>query len=166
MSDLSNLRERLLAHAEPCDVQGLLTDARTIPLSYSRHTPGIHPVRPDLEPVAFESKLEGRAISLLANFRELIELRSQPITLVYRSRGSLLRYTPDFWVRLSQVPSELEDLGFARETFVEIKPWRRAVAQESLLARKFSALRQATGKPVVLLTDMDIPPHMGGFHGH
>jgi len=165
MCNLSSLRERLLAHTEPCDIQGLLPDARTIPLSYGRHTPGVHPVRPDLEPVEFESNLEGRAISLLANFCELIELRSQPVTLVYRSRGSLLRYTPDFWVRLSQVPPELEEFGFERETFVEIKPWRRAAAQESLLARKFSALRQATGKSVVLLTDMDIPPYVGGFHG-
>lgn len=166
MCDIDSMRARLDVHVEPCDIQGILHDGRRVPLSYDRHVTGVHPVRPDIGPVEFESQLEARAISLLARFTELTDLRSQPLTLVYRSRGSLLRYTPDFHASLTRVPDELAALGFDRETFIEVKPWRRAAAQEALLARKFSALRQATGLPVVLLTDLDIPPFaVGGIHG-
>lgn len=167
MCDIDSMRARLDAHEEPCDIQGVLRDARRIPLSYGRHMTGVHPVRPDIGPVEYESQLEARAISLFARFTELAGLRSQPLTLVYRSRGSMLRYTPDFHVSLTHVPDELALLGFERETLVEVKPWRRAAAQEAMLARKFSALRKATALPVVLLTDLDIPPfEVGGAHGY
>lgn len=166
MCDIDSIRARLDAHVEPCCIQRILYDQRRVPLSYGRHMTGVHPARPDIGPVEFESQLEARAISLLARFTELAGLRSQPLTLVYRSRGSMLRYTPDFHVSLIRVPDELAVLGFERETYVEVKPWRRAAAQETLLARKFSALRQATGLPVVLLTDLDIPPFAtGGIYG-
>lgn len=167
MCDIDSIRARLDAHDEPCDIQGVLRDGRRIPLSYGRHVTGVHPVRPDIGPVEYESQLEARAISLFARFTELTSLRSQPLTLVYRSRGSMLRYTPDFLVSLGHVPNELALLGFGHETFVEVKPWRCAAAQEALLARKFSALRKATGLPVVLLTDLDIPPSaFGGAYGY
>ncbi|MCA0325120.1 MAG: hypothetical protein LCH89_05905 [Proteobacteria bacterium] len=157
-AEAQSLRGRLAAPEKPLDIEILRVQegVRVIPISRSRHVRGWHPVRPDHPSIAFESKVEARLITWMARLPELVAIRSQPVTVDYRFVGTRGRYTPDFFVELSEIPDELKQLGFARETYVEIKPLKRALSAESKLSRKFAAVRKACKCPVVLLTDCDL----------
>ena len=161
MSSMNELRERLAAPQSPVIIEGILPEARRIPLSYGRHMPGWHPVRRCHPPVPVESRLEARVVSTLADVADVQKIQAQPVTIVYRLDGRIHRYTPDFLITLTQIPEPLEKLGFGKQTYLEVKPQRRALQAEHRLRHKFAALRQATGLPVVLVTDWDLPPRAG-----
>lgn len=159
-SEAQRLRGRLTAPIDPAQIEILRVqpEARVIPLSYSRHVRGWHPVRPGHGSIAYESKLEATLITRLARFAALVSIRSQPVTVHYRQAGLRGRYTPDFLVMLSQVPAELAALGFGLQTYIEVKPLWRSLRNEARLARQFAALRTASGLPVVLVTSWDLSP--------
>lgn len=131
-------------------------DHRLIPLSRSRHVRGWHPVRPGHGTIGFESKLERRVIDVLASYSELIRICSQPVTVTYREEDETRAYTPDFFVQLHDVPLALAELGFGSQTYVEVKPYFLALKIRDRLSRRFAVLGQATGRPVVLITDLDL----------
>ncbi|MFK3648012.1 hypothetical protein ACI2IY_06180 [Lysobacter enzymogenes] len=138
------------------EIEGVVPDYRRIPLSRSTHMRGWHPVREGHPAVAFESYLERRVITVLARYPQLVLIKSQPATIFYRHNGRAYRYTPDFLVQLSEVPIGLKALGFETQTYVEVKPQRRAIEAEDALRRQFSVVRQATGHAVALITDWDL----------
>ena len=138
-------------------IEKIKPDHRVIPPSRSHHMRGWHPVRPGHGATPFESRLECRTISALVAFPELVSVRSQPVTVTYRGDGVALRYTPDLLVTLSTVPEELTTLGFGLETYIEVKPFWRALSVADKLARQFAALRIAMKLPVVLVTELDLP---------
>lgn len=158
------LRAALAAAPVPddCHIARVEPDRRVIPISRGRHVRGWHPIRPDHPAVAFESKLECHLLTALARFDELVRVRSQPVTVSYTVQGTHYRYTPDFLVELSKVPNALARAGFARQTYVEVKPLRRALRVEPTLRRQFPVLRQATQTPVTLITDWDLFLTTGG----
>lgn len=128
---------------------------RVIPISRGRHVRGWHPVRSGHEAVGFESLLERRVIDALVGYRELIRIVSQPVTVTYREGGRKRSYTPDFHVRLRSVPRALAEFGFGIQTYVEVKPYPEAARIRSRLSRRFAVLAEATGHPIVLITDLD-----------
>lgn len=159
MCCIPDLRGRLAVPTAPYEIEGVIPDYRRIPLSRSAHVRGWHPVREGHPAIAFESNLERRVISALARYRQLRRIKTQPVTVLYRQNGRAHRYTPDLLVQLSKVPAPLRALGFETETYVEVKPLRRAIEAEDTLRRQFSVLRQATGTAVALVTDWDLEPN-------
>ncbi|MEG3791252.1 hypothetical protein V1318_14070 [Lysobacter sp. CCNWLW3] len=162
---MTDLRGRLaVPTTDPYEIEGIVPDHRRIPLSHSTHVRGWHPVREGHPAVAFESYLERRAISALARYRQLVWIKTQPVTILYRHDGRAHRYTPDLLVQLSEVPAALAALGFEALTYVEVKPQRRAIEAEQTLRRQFSVVRQATGHAMALITDWDLPADEGQEH--
>jgi len=157
--EAQSLRERLVASgsvaATPID--SIEYGRRVIPISRGHHVRGWHPVRPDHGAVPFESDLECRVLTALVAFEGFVSVRSQPMTVFYRHDGRRVRYTPDFRISLSKVPVELAALGFAQETYVEVKPLWRALRVEAKLYRQFAVTRIATACPIVLVTECDLP---------
>lgn len=143
--------------AENLTVSKLVTGQRVIPLSYGSHVRGVHPVGSGHPPVPFESKLEASTISSLAALREFAGIQSQPVTVSYRWRNGSYRYTPDLRLQLHTVPGQLRRLGFGLDTFVEVKPLKHAWRDQMALHRRFTAMRAATHRPIVLVTDYDLP---------
>ena len=155
---VDRLREHLArTDIERWQIEQIKPDHRVIPPSRGHHMRGWHPVRPGHGAIAFESRLECRTISALVAFPELVRVRSQPVTVTYRDAGVALRYTPDLFVTLSSVPEELAGLGFGLETYVEVKPFGRALSTQDKLIRQFAALRSAMNLPVALFTELDLP---------
>ena len=165
---VQRLREHLATtDIEKWQIEKIKPDHRVIPPSRGHHMRGWHPVRPGHGAIAFESRLECRTISALVDFPELVGVRSQPVTVTYRDEGVALRYTPDLFVTLSSVPEELAELGFGLETYVEVKPFCRALSVQDKLVRQFAALRSAMNLPVVLFTEHDLPRMRREVgHGH
>ena len=143
--------------AENLAVTKLVVGQRVIPLSYASHVRGWHPVGPGHPSVPFESKLEASTISSLAALREFAGIQSQPVTVSYRWHNATYTYTPDLRVQLRVVPAQLRRLGFGSDTFVEVKPLKRAWCDQMALHRRFTAIRAATHLPIVLVTDHDLP---------
>lgn len=156
MCCIPDLRDRLAVPTTSYEIEGVIPDYRRIPLSRSSHVRGWHPVREGHPAIAFESNLERRVITALAQYSQLVRIKTQPVTVLYRHNGRAHRYTPDLHVQLSEVPAALKEVGFHTETYVEVKPQRRAIEAEDRLRRQFSALRQATGHAVALITDWDL----------
>lgn len=129
---------------------------RKIPMSRGAHTRGWHPVRKGHGAIAFESRLERKVIDALATHDALVSMRSQPITVTYWDSLVSRHYTPDFLVRLAKVPKELARLGFGEQTYLEVKPLEKALAEREWLARRFAALSAATPWPAVLVTEWDL----------
>lgn len=157
MCCISDLRGRLAVPTTiSFEIEGVVPDYRRIPLSRSTHMRGWHPVREGHPAIPFESYLECRVISALARYPQLVCIKAQPVTILYRHSGRAHRYTPDFLVQLSEVPVGLKALGFEALTYVEVKPQRRAIEAEETLHRQFSVIRQATGHAIALITDWDL----------
>lgn len=163
-SEATHLRGRLAAPIDPTVIDILLVreDARVIPLSYGSHVRGWHPVRPGHGSIAFESKLEAKWITRLAQFPELASIVSQPITVHYQHAGIRRRYTPDFLVELFRLPAELAALGFGQRTLVEVKQLNCARRAEAELVHKFAAARLACGHSTALVTNADLSPKARG----
>lgn len=158
------LRQQLILESKLGDlsIKDVAYEKRVIPLSRSRHVRGWHPVKSRHGAIGFESKLECAAISALATHYELLSIRSQPITVSYTYEERLRTYTPDFLVYLSDVPTCLAEMGFGAKTYVEVKPLRMAEVLKERLNLQFAVIRRATGLPIVLLTEVDIPLISGG----
>lgn len=137
-------------------IQRVEQSRRKIPMSRGAHTRGWHPVRKGHGAIAFESRLERKVIDGLATHDALVLLRSQPITVTYWDGLISRHYTPDFLVRFGSVPRELARLGFAEQTYLEVKPLERALIEREPLARRFAALSAATCLPAVLVTEWDL----------
>ena len=151
------LRQRCTSHdSDGTNIQSITHQERIVPLSHRHHVRGWHPVRPGHVSIAFESKLEASIISALANYKELVEIESQPITVRYSYFGITRRYTPDLLVTFSEVPVALARLGFKKKTYVEVKPLVRAMSLIKKLRLQFAVIRKATALPIVLLTDSDL----------
>lgn len=129
---------------------------RKIPMSRGAHTRGWHPVRRGHGAIAFESRLERKVIDALATHDALVSLQSQPMTVTYWDGLVSRHYTPDFLVCLTRVPDELARLGFGEQTYLEVKPLEKALADRESLARRFAALSAATPRPAVLVTEWDL----------
>jgi hypothetical protein len=143
--------------AESLAVTKWVETQRVIPLSYGDHVRGVHPVRTGHPPVLFESKLEASTISSLVVLPGFEGIQSQPVTVHYRWHDKSYRYTPDLRVQLRFVPDQLRRLGFGFDTFVEVKPLKRAWRDQMALHRRFTAMRTASYQPIVLVTDQDLP---------
>ncbi len=141
---------------QPCVLERIDTQGRRIPLSYSHHVRGWHPVRSGFAPVPFESLLESAFIAWFANRPELTSLATQSHTFHYRFGRSRCRYTPDLLVGLSHVPTPLRALGFGLLTVIEVKPFERAFAMETALRHKLHIARETLHCPAVLLTELDL----------
>lgn len=63
------------------------------------------------------------------------------------------RYTPDFLVDFESVTVVLTILGFALQTYVEVKYAEQAAADRNLVMARLDALQRATGLPAVLLDE-------------
>lgn len=147
-------------------VKAIALKARNIPLSYSGHVRGHHPVRDGHEAVQFESLTERAFIAAVASLPELVSIESQPLTIYFTADGQRRRYTPDFVVRLSEVPPALECLGFGLETYVECKPADLVPAHHDELDRNFRAMGIAVRAPMLLITDEDLASGaLGVTHG-
>lgn len=127
--------------------------ARRIPLSHGAHVTGWHPVRPGHGMVQFESALERDCIAFLAGHPGFIEIKSQPTTITFAYAGRVRRYTPDFLVAFEGVPENLAALGFAPQTYVEVKYAEQAAVDRNIIAARLQGLRQVTGRPAVLLDE-------------
>lgn len=141
--------------APPYSILKIRHGHRVIPISRGRHVRGWHPVRHGHDAVGFESQLERRVIDALAGYGELIRIASQPVTVTYREGGRTRSYTPDFLVRLRSVPLALTEIGFGIQTYVEVKPYSEALKIRDRLSRRFAVMAEATGHPVILITDLD-----------
>lgn len=122
--------------------------ARTIPRSRRAHIRGIHPVMPGHQATPFESLNEKYFIDLISALPGFQRIQSQPITVEYLLDGRRRQYTPDFLVDFDPVPSSL--LGYARQTFVEVKPFEIAIANLAKLSMLLSLVRVATGRAAAL----------------
>ena len=127
--------------------------ARRIPLSYGAHVTGWHPVRPGHGMVQFESALERDCIGFLARHPRFLRIKSQPITITFVHAGHARRYTPDFLAGFECVPDTLATLGFALQTYIEVKYAEQVAAHRDLVTARLEALRHATGLPAVLLDE-------------
>jgi len=162
------IRHRLSVDDLPdIDVRKVAFGQRIVPLSHASHVRGWHPVRLHHAPIPFESKLEASVISAFAAMDELRRIQSQPVSVSYRWQGATYRYTPDLRVQLRIVPSRLRRFGIGVDTFIEVKPLRRAWGEQAALHRRFSAIRIALDRPMVLVTDADLPQLLWEIcHGH
>lgn len=127
--------------------------ARRIPLSHGAHVTGWHPVRPGHGMIQFESALERDCIGFLARHSGFLRIRSQPITVTFAHAGRARRYTPDFLADFECVPDALAILGFALQTYVEVKYAQQAADDLDVVTARLDALRQSTGLPAVLLDE-------------
>ena len=127
--------------------------ARRILLSHGAHVTGWHPVRPGHGMVQFESALERDCIGFLARHPGFLRIKSQPTTISFVHAGHARRYTPDFLADFECVPDTLTTLGFALQTYVEVKYAEQAAADRDLVTARLDALRHATGLPAVLLDE-------------
>jgi len=116
-------------------------------------------VRPGHGMVQFESALERDCISFLARHPEFVRIKSQPTTIVFGYSGASRRYTPDFLVELESVPAFLARLGFALQTYVEVKYAEQAATEHDVITARLNALQQATGLGTVLLDEGTIRPN-------
>jgi hypothetical protein len=137
-------------------IKSVVPGYRKVPLSYWGHARGYHPVREGHGMVSWEGLTERDAIACLSDFDELIRIESQPATIFYQCDEEDHRYTPDFAVYLSDVPFELECLGFATVTYLECKPAWRVPLESANLDRSFRAARLAFQHPTLLITDLDL----------
>lgn len=144
-----------LAHLSPPSVVDIKPRHRRIPLSRAKHVRGWHPVRPGHGAVGFESKLESRFLTFIAQAASELTAQSQPITITYLIDGRRRRYTPDFLIHLPHVPELLSPWGFGLQTYMEIKPLGRVLALGSAWLMRMAALR-ALGTNVALVTDEDL----------
>jgi len=103
--------------------------------------------------VQFESALERDCVGFLAGHPGFLRIRSQPITIAFAHSGSVQRYTPDFLADFESVPDALATLGFALQTYVEVKYADQAAADRCIVTARLDALRQSTGLPAVLLDE-------------
>ena len=103
--------------------------------------------------VQFESALERDCIGFLARQPGFLRIRSQPVTVTFAHAGSIRRYTPDFLADFECVLDTLATLGFALQTYVEVKYAEQAAADRDLVIARLDALRHATGLPAVLLDE-------------
>lgn len=127
--------------------------ARRIPLSHGAHVTGWHPVRPGHGMVQFESALERDCIGFLARHPGFLRIRSQPTTITIVHAGRARPYTPDFLADFESVPDTLATLGFALQTYIEVKYAEQVAADRDLVTARLDALRHATGLPAVLLDE-------------
>ncbi len=127
--------------------------ARRIPLSHGAQVTGWHPVCPGHGMVQFESALERDCIAFLACHPGFLRIKSQPTTISFVHAGHARHYTPDFLADFECVPDTLATLGFALQTYVEVKYAEQAVANRDLVTARLDALRHATGLPAVLLDE-------------
>lgn len=134
-------------------ITALIHEYRTVPLSYSGHARGMHPVFEGHGCISWEGLTERDMISALARFPELVKIVSQPLTVFYEADGEAYRYTPDFSIRLTEVPPELEVLGFELLTYVECKPAELVPEQRLKLDRNFRAMKLAVPEPMLLILD-------------
>jgi len=144
-----------LALLPPPPVSEVKPRNRRIPLSRSHHVRGWHPIRPGHGSVGFESRLESRFLTVIAQVAPGLTVQSQPVTITYELQGRDRRYTPDFLVHLPTVPDPLKRLGFGLETYVEIKPLERARQLDEEWMLRLASLR-TLGLPVTMVTDVDI----------
>lgn len=138
-------------------VHAVVDNFRQIPLSYSRHIRGFHPVRDGHESIGFESLLERDTITWLASFPEVRRIQSQPLTVLFQLGSENHRYTPDLKVEIDgEIPFELECLGFGAVTLIECKPaW--VVPNIALeLDRNARAVRLAKKSQLLLITEHDL----------
>jgi hypothetical protein len=142
---------------EGCAVQRTEIERRVIPLSRGHHVRGRHPIRKNHPAVPFESALECSLLSALAPLSCLVRIVSQPVTVFFSDQGTSRHYTPDFLVELRAVPEAFARLGFGLRTMVEVKPLQLALGQSKELCDRLRVLRVATGAPVSLITEVDIP---------
>jgi hypothetical protein len=110
-------------------------------------------VRPGHGMVQFESALERDCIGFLACHPGFLRIKSQPTTISFVHAGHARRYTPDFLVDFECVPDIFATLGFALQTYVEVKYAEQAAADCELIMARLDALRHATGLPAVLLDE-------------
>ena len=103
--------------------------------------------------VQFESALGRDCIGFLARHPGFLRIKSQPVTITFTHVGSARRYTPDFLADFESVPNTLATLGFALQTYVEVKYAEQAAADRDLVTARLEALRHATGLPAVLLDE-------------
>jgi len=110
--------------------------ARRIPLSHGSHVTGWHPVRLGHGMVQFESALERDCIAFLAGHPGFLRIRSQPTTITFVHAGRARRYTPDFLVDFASVPDVLAALGFASQTYVEVKYAEQTASDRDLITAR------------------------------
>jgi hypothetical protein len=103
--------------------------------------------------VQFESALERDCIAFLARHSGFLLIKSQPTTITFAYAGRVRRYTPDFLVDFESVPAPLVTLGFASQTYIEVKYAEQALTDRDIIAARLDALRQSTGLPAVLLDE-------------
>lgn len=103
--------------------------------------------------VRFESALERDCITVLARLPGFHRIEGQPIAVRFTQGGRLRRYTPDFLVTFGVVPATLARLGFAEETYVEVKYADQATADRALIAARLDAVERQTGRPARLLDE-------------
>ena len=144
-----------MAQLIPPPVSDVKPSNRRIPLSRSHHVRGWHPIRPGHGSVGFESRLESRFLTVIAQVAPGLTVQSQPVTIIYVLQGRDRRYTPDFLVHLPTVPEPLKRLGFGLQTYVEIKPLERARQLDEEWMLRLASLR-TLGLPVTMVTDFDV----------
>lgn len=137
-------------------IRSVVEAHRAVPLSYGKHIRGYHPIRPGHGRIPFESLIERDTMTALAKLPQLIKMEAQPLTVFFEADGVRHRYTPDIRVTLSEVPFELECLGFERVTLIECKPAQKLAKQRLELQRNFQAIRMAVDIPQVLILDEDL----------
>ena len=148
------ITSKLLAEAPSgLAIRRVVPMERQIPLSRTVHVRGFLPAGEGKKSIAFESLLEKRFVSQMLAFPEVEEIVSQPVTIHYSIDGREHRYTPDYQVKLVEVPDSLKALGFNKATFVECKPVSKIPEQARRLSRHFQSVGIATRMPILTFTD-------------
>lgn len=130
---------------------------RRIPVGRAARITGYHPIRPGHGLVPFDSGLERSFLDCLVTLPGVVKVVAQPVTVKFAVWGDRRKYTPDFDVVLSHVPKCLEALGLRQPRFfVEVKHTKLLDECAQRLEWALTALRMATGIPVLLFTEHEI----------
>lgn len=137
----------------PIAISSIRWEERKIKPSHSRHLTGRHPLGKGRGSVPFESGLERDVIGWLISYPGLVDLKSQPVTVEAWAGNTKLKYTPDLLIEFDPPPPALLELGFASQTFIEVKPHR--YCNDARLWLKLNMLKAALGVPALLLTEIE-----------
>jgi hypothetical protein len=131
----------------------VLWSARSIPLSYAKHSPGLVPWTPPPQTVPVESQLEARALKFVLSHPGVRAVHAQPFTLPFDDDGEPAHYTPDLLVVFDHVPRVLRRMGFDRWTVIEVKPARLCGRAVDV---RLAAVHAQLGLRAVALSERDI----------
>jgi hypothetical protein len=136
---------------EAIDIKHVDWWSRCIPLSHGVHSPGYTRTWPGQPLLPVESRLEHAVLKALTTCAACTALATQPVTIHYLAGSQARSYTPDLLV--AYVCHESKRLEFF---LIEVKTTFDAERHRTKLDERQRAVLEATGLPLVVITDTDV----------